>query len=132
MLKKINATGNPGCTLFTSECTISARNTLRIGPAPEKCPVGSQSYNAIAHNADRPAERRLTRASRPPRFFPSSAQFIFLFFVASGFISDAAGRAAQKVARSPLALVGSKNLRPSVVADAAAAAAAARSTVDKY
>ena len=33
MLKKINATGNPGCTLFNSECTISAKNTLRIGPA---------------------------------------------------------------------------------------------------
>ena len=32
MLKKINATGNPGCTLFNSECTISAKNTLRIGP----------------------------------------------------------------------------------------------------
>ena len=31
MLKKINATGNPGCTLFNSECTISAKNTLRIG-----------------------------------------------------------------------------------------------------
>ena len=29
---KINATGNPGCTLFNSECTISAGNTLRIGP----------------------------------------------------------------------------------------------------
>jgi len=28
---KINATGNPGCTLFNSECT--AGNTLRIGPA---------------------------------------------------------------------------------------------------
>ena len=27
----INATGNPGCTLFNSECTISAGNTLRIG-----------------------------------------------------------------------------------------------------
>ena len=33
MLKNINATGNPGCTLFNSECTISAGNTLRIGPA---------------------------------------------------------------------------------------------------
>ena len=32
MLKKINATGNPGCTLFNSECTISVKNTLRIGP----------------------------------------------------------------------------------------------------
>ena len=32
VLKKINATGNPGCTLFKSECTISAENTLRIGP----------------------------------------------------------------------------------------------------
>ena len=32
MLKKINATGNLGCTLFNSECTISAGNTLRIGP----------------------------------------------------------------------------------------------------
>jgi len=31
MLKKIKATGNPGCTLFNSECTISAENTLRIG-----------------------------------------------------------------------------------------------------
>ena len=30
-MKKINATGNPGCTLFNSECTISAGNTLRIG-----------------------------------------------------------------------------------------------------
>ena len=30
---KINATGNPGCTLFNSECTISAGNTLRIGAA---------------------------------------------------------------------------------------------------
>jgi len=29
---EINATGNPGCTLFNSECTISAENTLRIGP----------------------------------------------------------------------------------------------------
>ena len=29
----INATGNPGCTLFNSECTISAGNTLRLGPA---------------------------------------------------------------------------------------------------
>jgi len=66
-----------------------------INRPPEKCPVDSQSYNAIPHNADGPAER-VTRASR---FFPSSAQFIFLFFVASGFISDAAGRAAQKVAR---------------------------------
>ena len=28
---KINATGNPECTLFNSECTISAGNTLRIG-----------------------------------------------------------------------------------------------------
>jgi len=28
----MNATGNPGCTLFNSECTISAGNTLRIGP----------------------------------------------------------------------------------------------------
>jgi len=33
---KINATGNPGCTLFNSECTISAGNTLRIGPAGRK------------------------------------------------------------------------------------------------
>jgi len=33
VLKKINATGNPGCTLFNLECTISAGNTLRIGPA---------------------------------------------------------------------------------------------------
>ena len=33
MLKKISATGNPGCTLFNSECIISAGNTLRIGPA---------------------------------------------------------------------------------------------------
>jgi len=32
VLKKINATGNPGCSLFNSECTISAGNTLRIGP----------------------------------------------------------------------------------------------------
>jgi len=32
VLKKINATRNPGCTLFNSECTISAKNTLRIGP----------------------------------------------------------------------------------------------------
>ena len=31
MLKKINATGNPGCTFFNSECTISVGNTLRIG-----------------------------------------------------------------------------------------------------
>ena len=29
---KINATGDPGCTLFNSECTISAGNTLIIGP----------------------------------------------------------------------------------------------------
>ena len=35
MLKKINATGNPGCTLFNSECTISAGNTLRIGPGAQ-------------------------------------------------------------------------------------------------
>jgi len=28
----MHATGNPGCTLFNSECTISAGNTLRIGP----------------------------------------------------------------------------------------------------
>ena len=34
VLKKINATGNPGCTLFNTECTISAGNTLRIGTAP--------------------------------------------------------------------------------------------------
>jgi len=32
VLKKINATGNPRYTLFNSECTISAGNTLRIGP----------------------------------------------------------------------------------------------------
>ena len=31
---KINATGNPGCTLCNSGCTVSAENTLRIGPAP--------------------------------------------------------------------------------------------------
>ena len=31
--EKINATGNPGCTLFNSDCTISAGNTLRIGAA---------------------------------------------------------------------------------------------------
>ena len=31
MLKKINATGNPGCTLFNLKCTISAKNALRIG-----------------------------------------------------------------------------------------------------
>ena len=28
----MHATGNPGCTLFNSECTISPGNTLRIGP----------------------------------------------------------------------------------------------------
>ena len=33
MCLKINATGNPGCTLFNSECTINAKNTLRTGPA---------------------------------------------------------------------------------------------------
>jgi len=32
---KINATGNPGCTLFNSECRISAGNTLRIGAGNE-------------------------------------------------------------------------------------------------
>ena len=31
-------TGNPGCTFFNSECTISAGNTLRIGP---------EAYNII-------------------------------------------------------------------------------------
>jgi len=36
VLKKINATGNPGCTVFNSECTISAKNTLRIGPGIDK------------------------------------------------------------------------------------------------
>jgi len=35
VLKKINATGNPGCTLFNSECSISAGNTLRIGTASD-------------------------------------------------------------------------------------------------
>jgi len=30
-MKKINATGNPGCILFNSEWAISAGNTLRIG-----------------------------------------------------------------------------------------------------
>jgi len=34
VLQKINATGNPGCTLFNSECTISAGNTLGIVTAP--------------------------------------------------------------------------------------------------
>ena len=35
---KINATRNLGCTLFNSECTISAGNTLRIGTArPSGC-----------------------------------------------------------------------------------------------
>ena len=29
---KINATINPGCTLFNLECTFSAKNTLRIDP----------------------------------------------------------------------------------------------------
>jgi len=32
----MNATGNPGCTLFNSECTISAGNTLRIGPVTDR------------------------------------------------------------------------------------------------
>jgi len=43
VLKKINATGNPGSTLFNSECTISAGNTLRIGPDRRRvCLVGAR------------------------------------------------------------------------------------------
>jgi len=47
-MKKINATGNPGCILFNSEWAISAGNTLRIGAdgehgacVPNPSPAGS-------------------------------------------------------------------------------------------
>jgi len=56
VLKKINATGNPGCTLFNSECTISAGNTLRIGPAylSEHCiPVSSAGTRRHLRSANR-------------------------------------------------------------------------------
>jgi len=40
----MNATGNPGCTLFNSECTISAGNALRIGRAHD-----TAALQAMAH-----------------------------------------------------------------------------------
>ena len=50
----------PGCTLFNSECTISAKNTLRIGPAvslPLACYTGGGS--AIASHTARPDSIKL-------------------------------------------------------------------------
>ena len=47
-ISQINATGNPRCTLFNSECTISAGNTLRIGAGNEclsaECIRGHVTY----------------------------------------------------------------------------------------
>ena len=72
MPKKINATGNPGCTLFNSECTISAGNTLRIGPVPYRTKI----------------------SRRAPRSFSSSKWRRLLLLVAVSsdcFADDAAG-----------------------------------------
>jgi len=62
-LKKTNATGNPGCTLFNLECTISAGNTLRIGPgrvrgqhiSGGRQAAGSQRADSLGSCATQPA-----------------------------------------------------------------------------
>jgi len=63
---KINAAGNPGCTLFNSECTISAGNTLRLGPGPEctsSVTAREQTRTNVVVKIDRNSVRYFQRLS---------------------------------------------------------------------
>jgi len=67
VLKKINATGNPGCTLFNSKCTISAKNTLRIGPGVHIGAICSAFCRAHARYSLYFTVGRICSFSRYPR-----------------------------------------------------------------
>ena len=62
---KINATGNPGCTLFNSECTISAGYTLRIGPARDR----QWQWHQLGHMQVCTSLQTDNHASTPPLSF---------------------------------------------------------------
>ena len=87
---KINATGNPGCTLFNSECTISAGNTLRVGRGSRRnttpvdstrtqvrvqLPTSADNATLLAFAAERRAAAPLLPGSRRCRLIsPAGAQ----------------------------------------------------------
>ena len=85
---KINATGNPGCTLLNSECTISAGNTLRIGPGDHHrfCEVTSRYVSVCVCQSPRGGDvaatmRRRDRQTPGPAPLRCGAQRVHLQLV---------------------------------------------------